>query len=143
MPEPLLRVSIEWPKPAVGLVTLAWGEGQVDAVIRAAQLPGRQRVVRCLSDGNRGVQMLQLATKPQGVFRQATVIRPTRAEVTSDATRRGKSSAGPVAVERPDATAEIQRGKALPGYAAVMLFAQLHARSEEHTSELQSQSKLV
>src|SRR3989338_9039840 len=108
MSEPLLRICIKRPETAVGLVTLTWGEGQLYGIIRTAQLPGRQGVVRRLSDGNGDIQMLQLATKPQGVLRQATVIRPARAEVASDATRRGKSGAGPVAIERPDATAEIQ-----------------------------------
>lgn len=92
----------------VALVALAWGEGQLHGIIRAAQLPGCQWVVRRLGNGDGGVQMLQFAAKPQSVFRQAAVIRPAGAEVAGDTTRRSKGGAGPVAVEWPDATAEIQ-----------------------------------
>ena len=77
--------------------------------------------------------MLQLAAKPQGVFREAAVVGPAGAEVAGDAAGRGKGGAGPVAAEWPDATTEIQRGKALPGYAAVLLFAQLHAAATWQT----------
>ena len=55
------------------------------------------------------------------------MIGPASTKIACNTAWCGEGGAGPVAVERPDATAEIQRGKALPGDAAVMLLAQLHA----------------